>query len=320
MKVDLVSYVDPRIRTGGGELAMRVHLEEAARRGHVVRHTHRFPRFTADCHQRPDVTIMADVWNLPGHWSHPLRRIASASHVDRAATEYRDRVRRVIDDRRFVHYDNAYVDVCRQSYLPCNGKMLNRDVCLLRNQRCRVLREQTRPLYERSIVNCFVSPLHQQVVLGMVGPTASRGSVVRPLLDPASFSVSSGARDIPLLYAGPLVEAKGAKSMIAHPRAREIVGVGPAPTAGSTWLGTWLGYVAPSEMPKIYARAREFIFLPRWPEPQGRVVVEAALSGCLLHVNSRVGALSFDLPPDAPALSRGASAEWWTLIEELARS
>src|SRR5215213_4458224 len=106
LKVNLISYVDPRASGGGGELAMRAHLEEADRRGHVVRHTHRFPRATSEAHDRPDVTILADVWNLPGHWSHRVRRIADAAHVDRAARGYRDRVRKAIDSGGFVHYDN----------------------------------------------------------------------------------------------------------------------------------------------------------------------------------------------------------------------
>jgi hypothetical protein len=71
-------------------------------------------------------------------------------------------------------------------------------------------------------------------------------------------------------------------------------------------------------MPEIYNRAQKFVFLPRWPEPQGRVVIEAALCGCELETNDLVGALGFDQLPQDPALCDGAAAEWWDRIEELA--
>jgi hypothetical protein len=62
-------------------------------------------------------------------------------------------------------------------------------------------------------------------------------------------------------------------------------------------------------------RAKNFVFLPRWPEPQGRVVVEAALSGCNLIVNENVGALSFPFDISNPENIRNAEELFWEELE-----
>ena len=63
-------------------------------------------------------------------------------------------------------------------------------------------------------------------------------------------------------------------------------------------------------------RARTFVFHPRWPEPFGRVVAEAALSGCELDTNDNVGALSYGVDlRDAAVYS--AAPDFWLAIESL---
>jgi glycosyltransferase involved in cell wall biosynthesis len=64
-------------------------------------------------------------------------------------------------------------------------------------------------------------------------------------------------------------------------------------------------------------RAKHFVFLPRWPEPQGRVVIEAALCGCELVTNQNVGATSFPFDIRNPANFAQASNEFWDAIEQL---
>ncbi len=53
------------------------------------------------------------------------------------------------------------------------------------------------------------------------------------------------------------------------------------------------GQVPYSDVPRILAMAKRFLFLPASEEPFGRVVAEAALSGCELICNDNVGALSW---------------------------
>jgi hypothetical protein len=64
-------------------------------------------------------------------------------------------------------------------------------------------------------------------------------------------------------------------------------------------------------------RAKHFVFLPRWPEPQGRVVTEAALCGCQLITNQNVGATSFPFDIANPANFAGANDEFWDAIEKI---
>ena len=64
-------------------------------------------------------------------------------------------------------------------------------------------------------------------------------------------------------------------------------------------------------------RAKNFVFLPRWPEPQGRVVVEAAMCGCNLITNQNVGATSFPFDLANPANFAGAEDEFWSAIEQI---
>ena len=42
------------------------------------------------------------------------------------------------------------------------------------------------------------------------------------------------------------------------------------------------------------------MYFPRWPEPQGMVVIEAAMCGCKIISNNNVGALSFDFDISNP--------------------
>ena len=70
----------------------------------------------------------------------------------------------------------------------------------------------------------------------------------------------------------------------------------------------------PADVPGLLNRGRVFVHLPRWPEPQGRTVAEAALCGCELKTNDRVGATSFGLDLADPATYDGALDEAWEAI------
>lgn len=83
-------------------------------------------------------------------------------------------------------------------------------------------------------------------------------------------------------------------------------------------FGNQIGFVPYEEVPIYMNRAKNFVFLPRWPEPQGRVVVEAAMCGCNLVVNGNVGALSFDFDLRDPRNYEGAAADFWGTLEQVA--
>jgi hypothetical protein len=64
-------------------------------------------------------------------------------------------------------------------------------------------------------------------------------------------------------------------------------------------------------------RAKNFVFLPRWPEPQGRVVSEAALCGCNIIGNENVGALSLGIDLSDPRNYGKEEEKFWMALEGL---
>jgi hypothetical protein len=64
-------------------------------------------------------------------------------------------------------------------------------------------------------------------------------------------------------------------------------------------------------------RAKKFVFLPRWPEPFGRVITEALLSGCEIEGNDRVGALSWGPQVRDPDFCSNSANDFWDTIEAI---
>jgi hypothetical protein len=70
-------------------------------------------------------------------------------------------------------------------------------------------------------------------------------------------------------------------------------------------------------MPAYMSRAQNLIFLPRWPEPIGRMVVEAKLCGCNLVTNDNVGATSFDFDIGEASNLESSAEEFWERVESV---
>jgi hypothetical protein len=54
---------------------------------------------------------------------------------------------------------------------------------------------------------------------------------------------------------------------------------------------TALGSVSPDEVPFTLAQYENFVFLPDWPEPCGRSILEASFAGCTLNLNHNLTVL-----------------------------
>jgi glycosyltransferase involved in cell wall biosynthesis len=320
MKVHVISYVDPHGGSpGGGEAMLRTLLNAGALRGHAIARTHVLPQPVFERIGDPDLVLMADVWNVPGHRRRLLRR-ALRRLPGTAQWRYHQRVARAMT-MRYVHLDNAYVDICDLDYLPCNGEARGRGCPFKPGGECFV--HANAAMYERAAGLVFVSPLHRDTILGRLErpELADRSWVCRPLIDPTPLRAAarrSRERPIERLYLGPLTEAKGLDAMRGL-GLETIHAVGRAPAAGNE-PGEFAQLRPPvpaEEVPDLLASARAVVALPRWPEPQGRVALEAVLAGCELIANDRVGALSFDLPPDDERLYDGAADEFWRYLEGL---
>jgi glycosyltransferase involved in cell wall biosynthesis len=319
MKINYVAYFDPFHYGGGGEMVMRAVIEAGRQRSHDIRLFTVRPR-RSTLHDSPDITLLADVFNYPG----TLKSLGTFRRFRTSLLE------ELIGRSRFVHLNNAYVDICNLPYLPCSGKastvcahksMLNvrRNLATLDFGRT-CFREQglVQRLFRESVLNVFLSPLHQRTTYDVLGLDASVPSyVMKPIIDGRHFNNRGLQRDIDYLFVGVICEAKGLHTMRERFKDKDIWLIGKVMPGEKLDFGRHPGYVPYGRIPEYMNRAKNFVFLPRWPEPQGRVVVEAALCGCNLITNENVGATSFPFDIGRCENFQNATGEFWDVMEDL---
>lgn len=320
MRINYLAYFDPTHYGGGGEMIMRGLIAAGRQRGHEITITTVRPRrFEID--QRADLYWLTDVFNFPG----TLKSLGAWRHFDE------DLLARIARDRPFVHFNNAYVDICNLGWLPCSGNAAPRCPCksplaLRRNlaakeigTQCFATQPLVRTLFERARLNVFLSPLHERITRQVLGLAVAPPSfVLRPTIDTTRFYDRGLERDIDYLFVGVIGEAKGLEEMRARYAGKDIHFVGKLAPGARLDFGTHHGHVPYDDIPLLMNRARHFVFLPRWPEPMGRVVVEAALCGCTLITNDNVGATSFPFDLAQPGNHADAEGEFWDRMEGLA--
>jgi glycosyltransferase involved in cell wall biosynthesis len=320
MKINVVGYLDSGADSGGGGRYRRALVEEGLKRGHKLRFTHVLPISRFESFPKPDLWLLWDVWNSPWHWSRWWRR-ASRRLPGTIQSRYRRTVGSAVASGRMIHMDNAYVDICDLDYLPCSATG-DQERCPfksgVRADRGRCFRTTTRSLYSNALLRFYLSPLHRNTIerfLRVEGP--GRPELVRPVIDTTRFAASSTApRPVRLLFLGSFVEAKGANEVMRRWPSGEVTVVGP-PTAEARRYSGYTGPVAYEDVPVLLSHTETLVCSPRWPEPYGLVVLEAALSGCRLESNERVGALSFGADGLTPGVALGSAREFWERLEEL---
>jgi len=297
MTINFLSYLDPFKYKGGGEFALRTVIERGRQRGHGIRvfarRTGKLSKLISPSFNLPpaDLYFLADLFNCP---EDPCK-------LDTALLE------RVIATERYVHFNNSYVDVCRRPALPCEGR---RTHC---PDDCGV--ERYRRLSRRSIANIFVSPLHERVVSSLLGgPSIPNALIARPFVSVDLFRNVHQRRDIPYLYVGVISNYKGYENLKRRFSGEDILLIGRNATTEQL-IGRHIPYVPQKDLPSYYNRAEHLVHLPEWPEPQGRCVVEAALCGCKLITNDKVGATTFDFDISDPKVIGDAPDHLWRELE-----
>lgn len=294
-------------------------IEAGRKRGHRIRIRSVRPNIDEGADEA-DLFWLVDAFNYPqtlksrGAWL----RFPSALLEDIAA------------NRPFIHMSNAYADVCNLGYLPCSGNAEARcphksqvhfvhNIALLDfGHDCFALDPLVRKLFSSSRLNIYVSPLHQRTIERILGvDNLPESFVLKPVIDSTAFYDQKRERDIDYLFVGVIGEAKGLAAMRERFRDADIHFVGKIAPGEKLDFGTYHGSVPYHEIPDFMNRAKHFVFLPRWPEPQGRVVIEAALCGCELVTNQNVGAISFPFDISNSANFAQANDEFWTAIESL---
>jgi glycosyltransferase involved in cell wall biosynthesis len=216
-------------------------------------------------------------------------------------------VDRALASGRAVVLADAWVDVCALD-LPCDG-----DPVLCPASCSRAFANK---LYAAARVAVFVSPMQHRLIESVIGVPLPRQLIYsRPQIDTTLFRPLGLERDIDVLYVGSINEAKGYDNLIERFGPERLTFVGPN-YLGRPVQGNWLGAIANEQLPDIYNRARTFAHLPKWIEPMGRAVVEAALCGCQLALNDRVGVTSY--PPQDwqdPSRVQGNAELFWSELE-----
>lgn len=318
MKINFISFLDPTKYFGGGEMISRALLIEGKKQGHDIRISSVRPN-KINIHEKPDLVFFCDVFNH----AHSFLSLGAWRSFNKDFINSQAKI------APFVHMTNAYVDICNLPYLPCSGfsnkkcsykknlsfgrKFLIKDFsgCCFSN------REDIRLLYEKSSLNIYLSPLHQKISESTLGISNKKSFIVKPLIDSTKFYNMNLERDIDYLFIGIIGEAKGFKEIKEKYKYHNIHFIGKLAPGIKLDFGTYHGHVNYSEIPKYMNRAKNFVFLPRWPEPQGRVIVEAALCGCNIVGNNNVGALSFPFDLSNSKNFKNVEGEFWNKLENL---
>lgn len=303
MRVGWISFLDAHVYSGGGERNQRTLIDAGRARGHEILQypflRRRFQRAGRRLGLAPplrvdwscDAFMIGDIRNAPAF----PRRMPEAI-VDQALATGRAAV-----------FQEAWVDVCPFD-VPCDGD----------TARCRAgcVRSWADRLYSQARAAIFNSPMQRDVIASVIGvPLPDAQILSRPAIDVDAFRALGLERDIEVLYVGTINEAKGYGNLI------ERFGTGTVTFAGPNGLGHpveghWLGPVAYADLPLLYNRARVFAHLPAWLEPMGRAPVEAALCGCELVLNDRVGVASYPREEwTDPEVVRGNASRFWEEFE-----
>lgn len=323
LRVNAFSFMHPEVHGGGGEMISRALLEAARARGHDVRISSVRPH-RQEQHADPDLVLFIDIHNIGHTW-----RALGAWRGFQQST-----LRAAARQAPFVHLSNAYVDACNLPYLPCSGQRVG-DACPAKpaipwTQRRVLLRDCTtdcsasyasrRWLYKDAALNVYLSPLHQRVTQSLLqfddGPPSY---VLPPMIDTTRFYNRGIERDIDYLFVGVISEAKGLAALREEYGDQNVWLVGRVSPDVRLDFGRHVPHVTYDEVPLYMNRAKNFVFLPRWPEPQGRVVAEAALCGCNIIGNENVGALSFDMDLSDAANYTGVEAGFWDRVEGIVK-
>jgi glycosyltransferase involved in cell wall biosynthesis len=320
LKINIVSFLDPRQYRGGGEFISNKFISHLQDLGHEIYFSTVRPR-EINFNWESDLDILIDIYNYPtlrggGTWR-----------------SFKDQfIKKVISKGRFIHMTNAYTDICDMPYLPCNG--MNESICNHKKgeffelflsgkeiSKCSLSDNSRKELFNKSLLNIFLSPLHQKTInesLSRIGLNLNelneKSRILKPVVNPDLFFNQKIERDIDYLFVGVISEAKGFYNLKSKYENENIHFVGDNQVGSDLDFGTYHGKVSAQELALIYNRAKNFVYFPRWLEPQGMVVIEAALCGCNLITNDNVGALSFDFDISSGKNFENSIPELWGKI------
>lgn len=318
MIVNLLSFLDPRKYQGGGEMVMNSIIREGIQRKHKINITSVRPK-TSNLDKSADIYILADIFNI----GHTILSLGGWRHFNK------ELLNRISEKEKFIHITTAYADICNLPAMPCNGiraafcpikvnlnfykKLVIKDL----SNNCFAENLLQKKLYKNAILNVFLSPLHKQTTEKILQIKLENSFLLKPIIDTNMFKNNNVKRDIDYLYVGLISESKGLKEIKERYKKSNIHLAGPIHPDFKLDFGIYHGKISYNQVPYLMNRAKNFLCLPKWIEPAGRVVSEAALCGCNIISNNNVGALSFEMNLSEPKNYLGIVENFWDNIEEL---
>ena len=320
MKVNVISFLNPHVYNGGGEMISRALLKFGSSLGHEIKISSCRPH-KRDFFEKPDLSLFIDVYNS----GHTFKSFGAWRHFPESF------IQSMMSKAPFVHMTNAYTDVCNLPYIPCSGNN-DKNCCEIKSElgiakkflikdltdQCFSQHQAPLSLYKESSLNVFLSPLHKKISEGLLSQqTLPPSHIVKPMIDTNRFFNKGLERDIDYLFVGIIGEAKGLNEIRERFRNENIWLIGKKSPDAVVDFGTYLDHVPYDAVATYMNRAKNFVFLPRWPEPQGRVVAEAALCGCNIIGNENIGALSFEHDLSNPDEYKNIEFDFWKRLENI---
>lgn len=319
LNINVISHLDPFVYGGGGEMISRALLQFGLNIGHNIKISSSRP-YKKNYHENPDLTIFIDIFNF----GHTYKSLGAWRVLSRTF------IQSMMNKAPFVHMTNAYTDVCNLPYLPCSGSYETsckpkQEISLGKkiqikdfSNQCFAKHSLPNELYTKSVLNIFLSPLHKKISEKLIGAQSLADSyIIKPMIDTNRFYNMNIERDIDYLFVGIIGEAKGLNEIRDQYKDKNIWLIGKKSPEAIVDFGTYIDHVPYDEVAKYMNRAKNFVFLPRWPEPQGRVIAEAALCGCNIIGNDNIGALSFEHDLSNPEEYKNVEANFWKKLETI---
>ncbi|MBQ0769217.1 MAG: hypothetical protein KBT58_07990 [Bizionia sp.] len=159
-----------------------------------------------------------------------------------------------------------------------------------------------RRLFAESLLNIFQSPKHYDAHYNFYGEALGDPLIMPPTIAVEKLKVSAIKNEDSIPFFGDLNYLKGGNAYLEYAKEHPDL---QFHVYGNNRLQRDMPpniiFFKPVENAKvldILGKTKQFICLPVWPEPSGRLAAEAFLSGCELITNDRVGTFSFNFYPN----------------------
>ena len=319
-KINYISFVNPNYYRGGGEIIMKDIIDEGVNQNFDIRFATIKPKFN-NLHKSPDLTIFVDIHNF----GHTIKSLGAWK--DFTPSFLYENMKK----SRFIHFNNAYTDICNIGFLPCMGNTENNHCSFKKNlslskkiiakdfsTTCSAAFPSYYDLYKYADMNVYLSPLHKEYTEKVLNLKKNSISFFHmPSIDTDVFKNMHLERDIDYLFVGHISKEKGFDYLKKNFKNKNIHFIGKLQDGLELNFGTYHGFVKHNEVSKYMNRAKNFIFLPQWPEPFGLVVAEASMCGCKIVGNSNIGALSYERDLSLKETYKNNDKIFWEKVKKL---